>query len=58
MTDRTQQVYVIQGRAVVGDVTLNAGDYLWTPPHGVHDLKAEEDTLLFVTTPNGVRVLE
>jgi quercetin dioxygenase-like cupin family protein len=53
-----EEVLLIQGRAVVGGVTLNAGDYLWTAPGEAHDLRAEEDTVLFVTTPNGVRVIE
>lgn len=53
-----EELLVLQGRAVVGGVTLRAGDYLWTAPDGVHDLRAEEETLLFVTTPNGVRMLE
>ena len=53
-----EEVYVVEGRAVVGGVTLRAGDYLFTPPHGTHDLRAEEDTVIFVTTPAGVRVLE
>ena len=53
-----EEVYVIYGRAVVGGVTVNTGDYLWTPPHGTHDLQAEEDTLLFVSAPNGIRLIE
>ena len=53
-----EEVYVVSGRARVGDALLETGDYLWTPPGGTHDLRAEEDTVLFVTTPGGVRVLE
>jgi hypothetical protein len=32
--------------------------HVWTEPSGTHDLLAEEDTLLFVTSPNGIRVIE
>jgi quercetin dioxygenase-like cupin family protein len=53
-----EEVYVIQGRAVIGDVIVKDGDYLWTPPHASHDLKAEEETLLFVSSPKGIKVLE
>lgn len=53
-----EEIYVVSGQAVVDGVTLRAGDYLWTPPGIVHDLRADEDTVLFVTTPNGVRVVE
>lgn len=51
-----EEVYVIYGRAV-GGVTVNTGDYLWTPPHGTHDLQAEEETLLFVSAPKGIRLI-
>lgn len=47
-----EDVYVVSGRAIIGDVTVAAGDYLWTAPGGTHDLRAEEDTVLFVTSPN------
>jgi quercetin dioxygenase-like cupin family protein len=53
-----EEVYVVSGRAIIGDVTVASGDYLWTPPSGTHDLRAEEDTVLFVTAANGIRVLE
>ena len=43
---------------MAGDALLEAGDYLWTPPGGTHDLRAEEDTVLFVTSLVGIRVLE
>ena len=53
-----EEVYVVSGRARIGDIEVTAGDYLWTPPGGVHDLEAREDTVIFVTSPNGIRVLE
>lgn len=53
-----EEVYVVSGRAIIGDVTVVGGDYVWTPPGGTHDLRAEEDTVLFVTSPNGIRVVE
>lgn len=53
-----EEVFVVSGRARVGGVTLVASDYLWTAPGDAHDLYAEEDTVIFVTTPKGVRMLE
>jgi quercetin dioxygenase-like cupin family protein len=53
-----EEVYVVSGRALIGGEPVAAGDYFYTPPGGVHDLRAEEDTVLFVTTPNGVRIVE
>jgi quercetin dioxygenase-like cupin family protein len=53
-----EELYVVSGRAVIGDATVAAGDYLWTPPRGIHELRAEEDTVLFVTSLNGIRVVD
>jgi quercetin dioxygenase-like cupin family protein len=53
-----EEVVLLEGRAVIGGVTVTAGDYLWTEPGGTHDLVAETDTLLFASSPNGVRVIE
>lgn len=53
-----EEVYVVYGRAVIGDVTVNAGDYIWTAPNGIHDLIAEEETLLFIGSPNGIKLLK
>jgi quercetin dioxygenase-like cupin family protein len=53
-----EEVSLVEGRAVVGGVTLRPGDYLFTGPDLAHDLRAEEDTVLFVSTPGGVRVIE
>ncbi len=53
-----EEVFVVQGRAVIAGVVVNAGDYLWTPAGGVHDLVAQDETLLFVSSPNGIRVAE
>jgi quercetin dioxygenase-like cupin family protein len=53
-----EEVYVISGRARIGDVDVEAGDYLWTPPGGAHDLEARDETVIFVSAPNGVRFVE
>ena len=53
-----EEVYLIYGRAVIGGVAVNQGDYLWTPSNATHDLVAEEDTLLFVSSPKGIKVVD
>ena len=53
-----EEVYVVSGRARIGYLEVEAGDYLWTPPGGAHDLEARDETLIFVTTPEGIRILE
>ena len=53
-----EEVYVVSGQIVIGDRTLQAGDYLWTEPNGVHDAKAIEETVFFVSSPKGIVILE
>jgi len=53
-----EELYVIHGRAAIGEITVNQGDYLWTPPNVTHDLRADEETLLFVSSANGIKVID
>ena len=53
-----EEVYVIYGRATIGDLVVEEGDYLWTAPGGIHGLEAEEETLLFISAPGGIKVLD
>lgn len=46
-----EELFVIEGRCAVDDVTLSAGDYLYTPPGASHELVAETDTLVLVLLP-------
>ena len=43
-----EEVYVLEGEAVIGDVVVSKGDYLWTPPGGIHDVTAKRETILLV----------
>ncbi|HEY6332973.1 MAG TPA: cupin domain-containing protein [Blastocatellia bacterium] len=53
-----EELLVISGKVVVGDRVLEAGDYLWTPPGGIHGLECEEDALLLVSAPNGIKIVD
>lgn len=53
-----EEVYVISGQMKVGDQVVQAGDYLWTDPNQVHDAKAIEETVFFVSSPRGIEILE
>jgi quercetin dioxygenase-like cupin family protein len=53
-----EELYVLEGRITVGEHALSRGDYLWTEPGGRHDAIAEQDTVVLVTTPKGIKVLE
>jgi quercetin dioxygenase-like cupin family protein len=53
-----EELFVVSGAIRVGDRTLIAGDYLHTPPGGVHDAEARDETVLFLIVPRGVVFLD
>ena len=53
-----EEVYVIEGSLRIGKETLRAGDYLWTPPGGIHDAESEQGCTLFLSAPEGIKVLD
>jgi len=46
-----EEVYVVCGRARIGDIEVEEGDYLHTPAGLGHSVQAIEDTLLLVVLP-------
>jgi quercetin dioxygenase-like cupin family protein len=50
-----EETYMISGKLTLGDRTLQAGDYLWTPPGAPHDGVAEEAAELFLVLPGGIK---
>jgi quercetin dioxygenase-like cupin family protein len=46
-----EELFVVSGDITVGGRRLRAGDYLYTPPDGVHDAVAHEETVLLLHTP-------
>jgi quercetin dioxygenase-like cupin family protein len=53
-----EELFVVEGSAVVGSSHLAAGDYLWTPSGETHGVSSEAGALLLVRTARGIRVLE
>ena len=53
-----EEVYVIEGSLRIGGHMLQAGDYLWTPPGGIHDAESERGCVIFLTAPEGIKVLD
>ena len=53
-----EEVYIVSGKVTIGDQLLQAGDYLWTDANQVHDAKAIEETVFFVSSPRGIEILE
>lgn len=54
-----EDLYVISGRLRVGDRTLNAGDFLHTPPGGVHDAEADgaDEAVVLISVPEPIEFL-
>lgn len=46
-----EDLFVLTGRLRLGRAVLNTGDYHYTPPGGVNDAEAYEDTIVFLTQP-------
>ena len=53
-----EDLYVVSGRLRVGGVQLDAGDFLHTPPGGVHDAEAVEPAVVLVTVPEPIELLD
>jgi quercetin dioxygenase-like cupin family protein len=52
-----EDLYVVSGRLRVGDRVLQVGDYLHTPPGGVHDAEADEEAVVLISVPEPVEFL-
>lgn len=53
-----EDLYVISGSLRVGDRELDAGDYLHTPPGGVHDAVAPDGALVLVAVAEPIEFLD
>ena len=52
-----EELYVLEGDFQVGPETLGAGDYLYTPPNGIHAASSRDGCLVLVVLPEPVRIL-
>jgi quercetin dioxygenase-like cupin family protein len=46
-----EELFVISGDITIGEERLKAGDYLYTPPDGVHAAVAHEQSVLLLQLP-------
>jgi quercetin dioxygenase-like cupin family protein len=54
----TEEVVVLSGTVRIGGVELSAGDYLFTNPGEEHDVLADSDATIFVSSQKRTPVLE
>ena len=52
-----EEVFVIEGEVRIGRHHLKTGDYLYTPPGGIHAASSEGGCVFLVTLPKPVVIL-
>lgn len=52
-----EELFVVSGRLRVGDRTLEAGDFLYTPPGEVHAVTAIKDSVALISVPEPLQFL-
>jgi len=50
-------LFVLSGRLRIGDRILEPGAYLYTPPDGINDAEAYEETIVFQYQPEPAELL-
>jgi quercetin dioxygenase-like cupin family protein len=53
-----EEIFVLEGDLKVGKDHLYAGDYLYTPPDGIHAVWSENGCVVLVCVPKAVEVLK
>jgi quercetin dioxygenase-like cupin family protein len=53
-----EELFLFTGRLRVGQWTLLAGDYLYTPSGGINDAEALEDSIVFQSQPEPMRFVD
>ena len=53
-----EELFVIRGRLKVGELELQEGDYLYTPPGESHDVSALSDAVALLSVPGGLHFLD
>ena len=54
----SEEVVVLSGTVLIGDVELSEGDYLFTQPGEEHDVVALSDAVIFVSSQKSTTVVE
>ncbi|MCX2679646.1 dimethylsulfonioproprionate lyase family protein [Galbibacter sp. EGI 63066] len=52
-----EELYVLEGSAIIEGATLHAGDYLYTPPNFKHSVKTETGCVILFIVPEEVEIL-
>lgn len=52
-----EELLILEGSAIIEGATLNAGDYLFTPPNFRHGVKTETGCIILFIIPEEVEIL-
>lgn len=52
-----EEIFVLSGEAILEDVTISEGDYLFTPVNFKHSVSTKEGCILFFVVPQEVEIL-
>ncbi|WBV58451.1 cupin domain-containing protein [Chryseobacterium daecheongense] len=52
-----EELFIMEGDAIIAGARLEKGDYLYTPPNFKHSVKSENGCLIFFMIPEEVEIL-
>ena len=52
-----EEIFVVDGEAILENTTLQGGDYLYTPPNFKHSVRSESGCTLLLVIPEEVEIL-
>lgn len=52
-----EEIFVIDGEAIIEGAVLHGGDYLYTPPNFKHSVRSEKGCTLLLMIPEEVEIL-
>ncbi|MDE3137322.1 MAG: cupin domain-containing protein [Acidobacteriota bacterium] len=53
-----EEMLVLEGCVRLGDAVLEQGDYQWTGPGEIHDVRSDAGALVMIRSGAGIRVIE
>ena len=53
-----EEIYVISGKGRLDDLSISAGDFIYTPPGEGHTLYAQTEVVIHVVLPEAVVITE
>lgn len=53
-----EEIYVLKGEAIIENMTLSEGDYLYTPPGFKHSVTTKTGCTMLFVVPEEVEILE